>query len=59
MPAYLWREVYMAMCHNRNIVPICAMQWELKKKEKERIEQMKTEGAEDAAEGCGDSTLGD
>ena len=32
LPAYLWPEVYMAMCHTQNIVPGCALQQELKKK---------------------------
>ena len=33
LPAYLWPEVYMAMCHTQNIVPSSALQRELKKKE--------------------------
>ena len=31
LPAYLWPEVYMAMCHTQNTVPGCALQRELKK----------------------------
>ena len=32
LPAYLWPEVYMAMCHTQNVVPSSALQQELKKK---------------------------
>ena len=34
--AYLWPEVYMAMCHTQNIVPNSALQGELKNKEQQR-----------------------
>ena len=36
VPAYLWPEVYMAMCHTQNIVPSSALQRELKKKEQQK-----------------------
>ena len=39
LPAYLWPEVYMAMCHTQLIVPNSALQWELKKKQKEQLEK--------------------
>ena len=35
LPAYLWPEMYMAMCHTHNIVPSSALQQELKKEKKE------------------------
>ena len=45
LPAYLWPEVYMAMCHTQNIVPSSALQRELKKKEqhKQKDKQKKEE----------------
>ena len=47
LPAYLWPEVYMAMCHAQNIVPSSALQRELKKEKKERLEKaMKKDGEE-------------
>ena len=39
LPAYLWPEVYMAMCHTQNIVPMSALQRELKKEKKEHLEE--------------------
>ena len=39
LPAYLWPEVYMAMCHTQNIVPSSALQWELKKEKQEQLEK--------------------
>ena len=39
LPAYLWPEVYMAMCHTQNIVPTSALQRELMKKQKEQLEK--------------------
>ena len=42
LPAYLWPEVYMAMCHTQNMVPSSALQRELKKK-KGREKQKKNE----------------
>jgi hypothetical protein len=39
LPAYLWPEVYMAMCHTQNIVPSSALQRELKKEKKEQLEK--------------------
>ena len=54
LPAYLWLEVYMAMCHTQNIVPSSALQRELKKKKKK-------EQLENAMKGYGGevSTLGE
>ena len=43
LPAYLWPEVYMAMCHTHNLVPNSALQRDLKKKQKEVEEDMKQE----------------
>ena len=52
LPAYLWPEVYMAMCHTQNSVPSGALQRELKKKEKERREKlMKGAGDEESTPG--------
>ena len=31
LPAYLWPEVYMAMCHIQNLVPCNALQRERRK----------------------------
>ena len=53
LPAYLWPEVYMAMCHTQNIVPSSALQRELKKKE-----QLKKKKEEKSA-GKGDSAPGE
>ena len=36
LPAYLWPELYMAMCHTQKIVPSSALQRELKKKEQQK-----------------------
>ena len=54
LPASLWPEVYMAMCHTQNIVPSSALQRELKKKKKK-------EQLENAMKGYGGevSTLGE
>ena len=41
LPAYLWPEVYIAMCHTQNIVPGRALQRELKKEKKEQLEKAK------------------
>ena len=47
LPAYLWPEVYMATCHTQNIVPISALQRELKKEKKEQFEKkVKKDGEE-------------
>ena len=46
LPAYLWPEVYMAMCHTQNMVPSSALQWELKKKE-----QLKKKGEKSSGKG--------
>ena len=52
LPAYLRPEVYMAMCHTQNIVPSSALQRELKKKQKERLEKlMKGDGEESSTPG--------
>ena len=40
LPAYLWLDLYIAMCHTQKIVPSSALQRELKKKEKECLEQL-------------------
>ena len=37
LPAYLWPDMYMAMCHTQNIVPRSALQRELKKEKKEQL----------------------
>ena len=37
VPAYLWPEVYMAMCHTQNIVPCSELQRELKKDKKDQL----------------------
>ena len=49
LPAYLWSEVYMAMCHAQNIVPNTALQRELKKKKNEQLEQLKKGDGEEGA----------
>ena len=57
LPAYLWPEVYMAMCHTQNIVPTSALQREVKKKEQQkRKEQQKKE---DETSGEGNSAPGE
>ena len=38
LPAYLWTEVYMAMCHTQNIMPSSVLQRELKQKKKAQLE---------------------
>ena len=48
----------MAMCHTLNTVPSGTLQQEMRKNAKQRLEQMKTEGVEDAAEGLGDRVRG-
>ena len=51
-PAYLWPEVYMAMCHTQNIVPSSALQRELKKEKKEQSEKkVKQDGEEGSTPG--------
>ena len=52
LPAYLWPEVYMAMCHTQNIVPSSTLQRELKKEKKEQFENnMKKDGEEGSTPG--------
>jgi hypothetical protein len=52
LPAYLWPEVYMAMCHTQNIVPSSALQRELKKEKKEQLEKKaQKEGEEGSTPG--------
>ena len=51
MPAYLWPEVYMTMCHTQNIVPSNALQRELKKKEQQKKKEVKSSGEGDSAPG--------
>ena len=41
LPAYLWAEVYMPMCHTQNIVPSSALQRELKKKQQQKKKEEK------------------
>ena len=52
LPAYLWPEVYMALCHTQNIVLSSVLQRELKKK-KEHEEKWRNQ--EEAAGGEGKS----
>ena len=56
LPAYLWPEVYMAMCHTQNIVPSSALQRELKKEKKEQLEK---KGKKDGEEGSTAAEQGD
>ena len=51
LPAYLWPEVYMAMCHTQNIVPSSALQRELKKKEQQKKKEEKSSGEGNSAPG--------
>ena len=56
LPAYLWPEVYMAMCHTQNSVPSSALQRELKKKEQQKRKEQqkkkeKSSGEENSAPG--------
>ena len=51
LPAYLWPEVYMAMCHTQNIVPRSALQRELKKKEQQKKKEEKSSGEGNSAPG--------
>ena len=52
LPAYLWLQVYMAMCHTQNIVPSSALQRELKKEKKEQLEKnAQKEGEEGSTPG--------
>ena len=51
LPAYLWPEVYMAMCHTQNIVPSSALQRELKKKEQQKKKAEKSSGEGNSAPG--------
>ena len=52
LPAYLWPEVYMAMCHTQNIVPSSALQRELKKEKKDQLEKkVKKDGEEGSTPG--------
>ena len=51
LPAYLWPEVYMAMCHTQNLVPSSALQRErrkvIKKPEEYEQEEMNVEADSD------------
>ena len=53
MPAYLWPEVYMAMCHTQNLVPSSALQLErrkvIKRQEEYEQEEMHLEAEADTA----------
>ena len=53
LPAYLWPEVYMAMCHTQNLVPSSALQRErrkaIKRQEEYEQEEMNLEAEADAA----------
>ena len=52
LPAYLWPEVYMAMCHTQNIVPSSALQRELKKNEQlKKKKEEKSAGEGNSAPG--------
>ena len=52
LPAYLWPEVYMAMCHTQNTVPSSALQRQLKKEKKEQLEKkVKKDGEEGSTPG--------
>ena len=57
LPAYLWPEVYMAMCHTQNIVPSSALQRELKKKEQQKKKDQQKK--EEKSLGEGNSALGE
>ena len=69
LPAYLWPEVYMAMCHTQNLVPSSALQRERRKaiKRQEEYEQEEMNlvaeadavGQEDTAGGRGTSDQGE
>ena len=69
LPAYLWPEVYMAMCHTQNLVPSSALQRERRKaiKRQEEYEQEEMNlaaeadaaGQEDTAGGQGTSDQGE
>ena len=48
-PAYLWPELYMAMCHTQNIVPSSALQRELKNVKKEQLEKAKKKDGEEGS----------
>ena len=52
LPAYLWPEVYMPMCHTQNLVPSSALQRErrkaIKRQEEYEQEQMNLEAEGDA-----------
>ena len=53
LPAYLWPEVYMAMCHTQNLVPSSALQREhrkvIKRQEQYEQEEMNLAAEADAA----------
>ena len=53
LPAYLWPEVYMAMCHTQNLVPNSALQSErrkaIRRQEEYEQEEMNLEAETDAA----------
>ena len=49
--AYLWPEVYMAMCHTQNIVPSSALQRELKKKEQQKQKEQQKKEEKSSREG--------
>ena len=69
LPAYLWPEVYMAICHTQNLVPSSALQRERRKaiKRQEEYEQEEVDlateadaaGQEDTAGGQGTSDQGE
>ena len=69
LPAYLWPEVYMAMCHTQNLVPSSALQRErskaIKRQEEYEQEEMNLAaeadpaGQEDTAGGQGTSDQGE
>ena len=50
LPAYVWPEVYMAMCPTQNIVPSSALQRELKNKEQQKKEE-KSSGERNSSPG--------
>ena len=51
LPAYMWPEVYMAMCHTQNMVPSSALQRELKKKEEQKKKEETSSGEGNSAPG--------
>ena len=67
LPAYLWPEVYMAMCHTQHLVPSIALQRErrkaiIKRQEEFEQEEMNLEVEADAAgrdDAAGDQDVSD